>query len=599
MTSEVTGTGTESSGSQTSKKEEHVHFDEEDIARKEGKEHIDFPKTHAVCQDKNTAPHVTFTGEDIARKAGKEHVDYPKTHAAPAPVSDSVPDSSKDDSSTVRFSGDAIARKEGKSNKKRNVHISQQGSSPTKVKVSKEDFLLHVKIFGFIIMSFLIKVIYDHKKGYYSQTTKNKKSTFRQELEKIEKSLEKKVDLIDPELPQSIFIPSQTQNSRTDIVNDKSNGSENKAEEEDTNGPPECSLYLTRSSIPSTDKSNFGVFATKSFQEGDVLFHSGKSISMAGMDLSVHIMLMKQHPNLGNVKWTKQNGVVAKKDIKAGEEIFIDFRDFQDADLFENVYHSILHKDDPLREDYETADSILNEVMDAIPHKKVYESNRKAYKQRAKKVAKLVPSIDAGRILTIIKNNMSKYNNKLGRLIPDTTVKASSVKAVNGTARFISNHRSVKWITSHGICLNGLSTESSCPAKQAMMAEEGIQGAFTTRSVSKGETIETAPLFAMKLGVNSIGTNCIDAPVEDIVLCPLSSVSSARMGAQCMPGMDECPRDMTNAFYEWSKWNVANENVNNMSAEEFMKKPLTGLTLDIVASRDVAHNSEVFIDFSM
>ena len=31
----------------------------------------------------------------------------------------------------------------------------------------------------------------------------------------------------------------------------------------------------------------------------------------------------------------------------------------------------------------------------------------------------------------------------------------------------------------------------------------------------------------------------------------------------------------------------------------FEQKPLTGLTLDIVASRDIAHNSEVFIDFSM
>ena len=401
MTSEVTGTptGTESSGSQTSKKEEHVHFNEEDIARKEGKEHIDYPKTHAVCQDKNAAPHVTFTGEDVARKAGKKHIDYPKTHAVPTSVSDS----SKDDSSKVRFSGDAIARKEGKSSKKKSM--LQQGSSPTKVKISKEDFLLHVKIFGFIIMAFLIKVIYDHKKGYYSQTTVQKKSKFREEMDMLEKKLKNEFELISPELPQSIFIPSETQNSRIDIVKDNSNSSETKAEEQDTNGP-ECSLYLTRSSIPSTEKSNFGVFATKSFQEGDVLFHSGKSVSVAGMDLSVHIMLMKQHPNLGNVKWTKQSGVMAKRDIKAGEEIFIDFHDFQNRELFENVYHSILHTDDPLREDYETADSILNEVMDSIPHKKVYESNRKAYKQRAKKVARLVPTVDAGRILTIFKKNI-------------------------------------------------------------------------------------------------------------------------------------------------------------------------------------------------
>jgi hypothetical protein len=553
---------------------EHVHFREDDIARKEGKEHIDYPKTPAACRQKEH--HVTFTGDDIARKAGKEHIDYPKTYAA---------DDSQNDA-RVRFTGDAIARKAGKEHvdnpktkyksTKRSGQVVQEEEfeHPAKVKVSKEDFFMHLKIFGFIILFFFGKMIYDNMRG--SSGPKPPPVIPKKGLmEKMQENALKELELVDPDLPQNNLIQFPSRNS---THGDGGSGNDKKSS-------IACSIYLTGSSIPATGM-NFGVFATKPFQEGDVIFHSGKTLIVEGMELSVHAMLMKQHPLFGNVKWTKQNGIIAKRDIKAGEEMFIDFSDFKDPDSFANIYHNTLHVNDPLKEDYEMADSIVSDVIDAIPHKLVFDKpKRKQYKQKFNRGdGKLVPEVDAGRILTIIKNTVSKYSNKLGRLIPDTTIKARSINEAKGTARFISNRRSVKWITRHGICLNGLSSESSCSAKQAMMIAEGSNGAFTTRSVSAGEIIETVPLYAMKRNDSPGDGNCIAAPVEDVVLCPLSSASNARKGEQCKSGVDECPSNMINAKYEWSEWNAANRALKDITAEEFLK--VRGLFSFANTSRD-------------
>ena len=63
------------------------------------------------------------------------------------------------------------------------------------------------------------------------------------------------------------------------------------------------------------------------FEVSDVVFPTGKTLFVEGIELSVHAMPIKYQPFYRNVKWTKQNGVVvlvAKRDIiKAGETSMI------------------------------------------------------------------------------------------------------------------------------------------------------------------------------------------------------------------------------------------------------------------------------------
>ncbi len=559
----------------TTNKSEHVHFRDDDIARKEGKEHIDYPKEHAACRTKE--PRVKFAGEDIARKAGKEHVDFPKTPAA-------------------------IVAPTKPKNKPIPIQEEEPIPHPAKVKISKEDFLLHLKIFGFFVACFLASIVYDFASGKAAERSKvpleeAKPKSFMAKLHEAER---KKYELVDPDLPPNSVIYFPSRNASVNGSSDVDVGSGAIGNK----GDVACSIYLSGSSIPAIGKNpNFGVFATKPFKEGDVVLPTGKTLFVEGMELSVHVMPIKYHPFLGNVKWTKQNGVVAKREIKEGEEMFIDFNDFNDPDAFANIYHNILHKNDPLKDDYAEADALVTEVMEWIPHKMMHDQPlRKNYKQRNinnNRTGKLVPEFDASRFLSILKRTVSNYNAKVERLIPDNSQKARSLVEAKGSARFISNRRSVRWITRHGVCLNGMSPESSCPVKQAIMIEERTHGAFTTRSVSAGEVIEAVPLFAMRFDDSPSDGNCISAPVKGVVLCPLGSASSAGKGAQCDSGVDECPSDMMNAKYQWSEWNAANKAIDDMTSEDFLNEPMTGLTLDVVAIRDIAKNSEVFIDISL
>ena len=630
----------------------HVHFREADEDNSnDNSTGINRSPTNNNVSDKNS----DSPGNGIGIGAGKKKKVYPKTMSC------------NDNNNRVRFSGDSIALKANREHEHGNIHNTNTNINvnvntpqktkfvpvprrtmqqrqeqeedkpfehPAKVKISKEDFFLHLKILCFGIVMFFGSVLYSHlyldssksSASGSASSTSNKKSI----METLQERQAKELELMKPILPTNhwfgIGSSIESKGADADVDVDVGGGGSESEEKVDISG--DCSIFLTESSIPvsssaSSSSSNYGLFTMKAFQEGDVIFTSSGSSTafpvhvqvqaqeqvqeqVQGMleeelswswSLSPHVILLKQHPLFSNVKWTKQAGIVAKKDIQEGEELFLDMQDFNDmatstslsksksTSTFTSIYHNILHKHDPKQSDYEMVDSILREVMDAIPHKVVYPPQKKNYKQKQKRgEGKLVPSVDAGRILSIVKNAMMQYNETktLASLIPDTTIEARSVLEAKGSAKFISHRRPVKWIANHGVCYSGLSSESSCSAKQAMMVEEGVNGAFTTRAVKEGDIIETVPLFAIQRGeLDSRSTssggrgqgdgNCIAAPVDDVVLCPLSAVSNARRGEKCKSNVDECPSDMINAKYQWSELNPVNKDLKDLTAKDFLK----------------------------
>jgi len=358
-----------------------------------------------------------------------------------------------------------------------------------------------------------------------------------------------------------------------------------------------CALFLSRSSV---GQSGYGIFTAVDFQENDLVFAKGPTIVVEGVDLPVHAMVLRQHPYFGNVKVDANGIVVATRPIGAGEELFLNLGDFTVVDDFASIYHGTLHPSDPTQQDYDEADNIVKKVIDSIPTTIVYEQpKKKMYKQRASrnKNGKLVPAFDAGNMLKIIKESLAEYNQQLSYIIPDSTVKARSILEADGTANFISNHRSLDWIMANGICISGLTSHSS------VGNHDNGGGAFTTRNVAEGDVIEAAPLYAMSgesLAENK--GNCFESSSKalgGVFFCPLSFIAHVKKGSDCQNGPDHvCSSSTTNSKFEWSKYNSANKLLGDISREELLKNPMTDFTIDLIAIRDIARDEEVYADIS-
>ena len=438
---------------------------------------------------------------------------------------------------------------------------------PGTVRVSKEDFFLHLKILCFLVMVIFGGTMYNAY-NYIEKPVKKEKTM----MEILQENEKKATEFVEPALPISQIRIPPVSNDLGDPI---------------TNAENLCSLYLTESSIP---EAGFGVFSTQEIHSGETIFPMSKSFkvtldedhegSSVDVEIPIHAMLLKYHPLLANAKVTKHRGIIAKETIQPGQELFLDLADFEhlnvDVPDLTKIYQQKLHVNDPSMETYEKVDSIVQEVINAIPHRLAYNTPKiKNYKKRSqtRSTAMKVPSVDAGRILTLVKDSLAEYNRQLANLIPDTTVWARSLLEAGGAAKFISDKRPVEWIVEHGLCLSGLSSESSCPTKQAMIEQEKSMdlGAFATRSVRKGGIIASSPLYAVKGADLPKGGNCIIAPNVDnngVYLCPLSFFAHLRKGDDCESesGRDECPSNTVNAIWRFSEYNVVNKSLSQVPA---------------------------------
>eukprot|EP00554_Chaetoceros_debilis_P003831 CAMPEP_0194092252 /NCGR_PEP_ID=MMETSP0149-20130528/46041_1 /TAXON_ID=122233 /ORGANISM="Chaetoceros debilis, Strain MM31A-1" /LENGTH=537 /DNA_ID=CAMNT_0038777139 /DNA_START=121 /DNA_END=1734 /DNA_ORIENTATION=- len=515
-----------------SEEKNHVHFNKDDISWKEGKEHTTHSKT-----PKPEPPHVHFDKNDISRKEVKEHIDYPKTRKL-------------------------------------------ESSHPAKVKVSKEDFILHIKIGAALILFFVGGTAYFSTKSKKAESVAKSVSMMDEIAKMVQKELELDLLLVDPSYPnlseQIIRLPSTS----------LKNGS--------------CNTFLADSSI-----AGLGLFTTKSYEVGEeiVSIMGGNQVIDLGdgLVLPLSSISMKQHSSYSNVIENKnrKGSIEAKRPIEAGEELFMSFDDFDPK--YEEIYYNKLHPDDPTVADYDRVDKIIRDSFDSIPTKTLYVDDaptRKQYKQKQKnkKSEKKIPTVDLSIVFQLLRNVVKVYDEKLATLIPDTTIEARSILEAGGRERFISNHRSVDWITSNGICVDGLVAGASTISKE--------KGVFASRDTAVGDIITTAPVLAIEKGGDLDLENrlhCIGAPVKGISLCPLSLASDIQNGLSegCDIKNQECPNNKANAKLQWSSFNLRNKNLDSILKEEFIQRPFPGVTIDVIATRSIQQGEELFIDYSV
>ncbi|CAB9507051.1 Guanylate cyclase [Seminavis robusta] len=185
-----------------------------------------------------------------------------------------------------------------------------------------------------------------------------------------------------------------------------------------------------------------------------------------------------------------------------------------------------------------------------------------------------------------------------------------------------TNPRTPEWIQQHGMCLENLIP------KPSTLPQAG-QGGFAQHSIAKGEIVVPAPtLHILHKGVLAMTNHhdnhqqqqqqlllnyCWGNTQTTLLVCPITNAQlinhcSDRPGFPCPKlnkgsGNDTSTSTSTgpNARIEWadSSWDPSTREWLNMTIPQMMQQPLyqRGLSLQVVATRDILPGEEVFVDY--
>jgi len=183
----------------------------------------------------------------------------------------------------------------------------------------------------------------------------------------------------------------------------------------------------------------------------------------------------------------------------------------------------------------------------------------------------------------------------------------NSISHIKTMAHQTVNRRDVNWIKENGQCMDNIR-----PGKSTIPGAG--RGAFANGYMPEGSLVAPAPLlnivdkdiltmyddedevFGRQLLVNY----CFGHQDSKLLFCPQSNAvlinhCSGRMGA-----VGECGEEGPNAKLKWSEWDPDNSEWLGYSIEEIESKTassMRGLSLEIVATRDIKKGEEVFIDY--
>jgi hypothetical protein len=342
-----------------------------------------------------------------------------------------------------------------------------------------------------------------------------------------------------------------------------------------------CDILLAQSSIPN---SVFGVFTREDLKEGDEIFASSLMVSIQdGLRVPLHLPLFKHHSVYANVKVNESHAIVATDSIQAGSELFINMNDDSLNPIYRELYQHHLYPNDPNAQDYMEVDALVKDLFDVLPTRPDRKAGRRSGRQAS--LMRQIPSVDAGPLLKVYRKHIQKYNPKAATLIPVDMNEARNMLEVGSSQTFISNVRSLDWLQNHSLCLDGLRAGKSTFANDAM-------GTFATRSVSAGDVISTVPLIATADG--NFTPNCFQVD-DSVYLCPLSFAAFIQAAIDGCSNEEECPINVANAMYQFSSFNGLNkERLNLLKGNDLLKNPMTGLTIDVVAIRDIKEGDEIF-----
>ena len=297
------------------------------------------------------------------------------------------------------------------------------------------------------------------------------------------------------------------------------------------------------------------------------------------------IMDRATNPGAGASSYYMGRHSVASIDIDAGEEIFLKYPDHY-MEYISNKYNI------PARRHYETAGKIVSTLLalhggDQISNWK----DKTIYMTAADKVKALLPSTQLE--LNMVLSKVS--DQKDGSEITLSIAKQLSVKK-----------RSVDWIRENGICLDNM-----IPGKS--LNPRAGQGAIAQRDMLTGEVIAPASLLqitdkdALRIPA-FIGDKwqlllnyCLGREDSSLLLCPNTNVILVNHCSDRRPNIHPCGKRglIPNAKFQWANWDNSTSAWLNMTVDKMKEQEGRGLSLELVATRNIQEGEEIFIDYGI
>lgn len=302
------------------------------------------------------------------------------------------------------------------------------------------------------------------------------------------------------------------------------------------------------------------------------------------------IMDRMTDPGAGAISNYMGRDSIAAVDISAGDEIFLEYPD-EYMDYISEKYK--ISK----REHYNEAGLImatLFTIYNSTSDINVWKEND-IFHSKVEQVQKLLPKSqnDIDRVLSLVKNPRKPHE------MTYAIAKELSVE-----------RRSVDWIQRNGLCLDNIVPKRSINKRAG-------QGAFAQRFIAKGNVVTPAPLLqitnrdALRLPAFRKDTTdkwqlllnyCLGHNDSGLLLCPNTNAILVNHCSDRRPDIHPCSKqnhkdNKPNAEYRWAKWDDNTDKWLGMTIEDMKREEGRGLSLDIVATRDILEGEEVFVDY--
>ena len=280
-------------------------------------------------------------------------------------------------------------------------------------------------------------------------------------------------------------------------------------------------------------------------------------------------------PGTGAFSYSMGRQFIAVRDLQAGEELFINYGYCRRGEGESHGWPAFI----PMEEDYEAAALICWAFLQVPSHVDV---DIKAPEGSDDRVVQLLPKTTS-QLRDIV------GSNKIGRpkdLIPLLAFHVGTTP------------RTPDWVRSHGMCLERL------VARKSKLPHAG-QGGFAQHAIRKGDIVVPAPLIHIDDrdvlgGINGTETQllmnyCFGHSQSSLLLCP---ETNALLINHCSDRQKECGPKGPNVSYRWSTgWEPKSDEWRKLTIEEIAKQAGRGLSMEIVALRDIEPGEEVYMDY--
>lgn len=207
-------------------------------------------------------------------------------------------------------------------------------------------------------------------------------------------------------------------------------------------------------------------------------------------------------------------------------------------------------------------------------------------------------------VTSLLPPTIDEFHRLYNRTQAPPQLWASKAALAQQVARNALHSRTPDWIKSHGMCMDHL------VGRPSTLPLAG-QGAFAKRTIRSGDIVTPAPLMQIvskrsleiynvrgeRNGTQLLLNYCFGHKDSALLLCPNTN---AVLINHCSHRTKECGPNGPNAAYRWSSgWDPTSDEWRNLSYAELAQKKVRGLAFEIVATRDIRPDDEVFLDYGI